>query len=1180
MASRVIKAVEILSGTLVIILFVFVVEKYTSFSMLESEARRTFKSIASYLTSDNVICSPDEIKIVLIDGEVCRLQVSESLFTTIFDSYLKHPKGREVLYPFLDDGDITIADRYLNDEIVIGRYDSIKISEITWEEDPYDEQYWRFSFYSLREIRHLLYAYRVTKDIRYRDKLISIIDSFLENGIDKESAWDDYHAVAFRTMVLVNTWWKLREYDALPIILSEKILIALKRHGEFLVDKNHYEETYNHGINQAAALLVLSAAFPDISNLGWLNLSIERLNESTANLIDQDGVLVENSPYYHLYVLEKYWSINQYLKENTELDNTEIDSAIQRMVAYAVHMLQPNLEVPLLGASLQRKVGNSGIIEEIGKKYPEFLYVITQGRKGSMPDSLNKHYRSTGQVIVRSGWGKKTKFNNSFQNQTQVIFDAGPYRTDHSDLDALSFNLYSNGRTLITDTGLYSYEDENPLKNYFHGTRGHNTVMVDGKNQRTGAPSQGTLKVDGKKVTFSAQHDLYANTIHQRSITLIDHDVVLIVDNLLSTTVHDYEQIFHLFPGASTKIDNHSIFVSAKDGSTDSQLKILQIISDDLDVSVTENEGEGCSYEYEKIVPCPMVAYKKRSQDATFVTVIGIGENSEYLTAKIVDKETYQISINEKTYRVHVEQSDSSFFNQQEISQVLVAKYNLDLLSVNGKWQLSGNESDQFNIVNVAGKVGITPKNKLSSSGVPPSFEVEIDGIGSYYSINQDIVLDIPFEQQDSFKIYEQEDYLPILGYHQIIPDDQEIRYPALEMHVSDFDKQIDYLTNTLGCRWFTFGDVMTNYVLKNKKIPSRACVMNFDDGRKNQFLNGYENFKKYGAVATFYIIVNRSIGKESTQYMGVSDLDELYRNGNEIGSHTVDASGLIGDGYDESGLVYQLEESKKILEEYGFDVTTFAYPRGEQNQKIVDIAKRFYSAGRDTSKDNLWRERRSLTASFDEDYTWHMHYHKPELESSEDLKDAIWYNNWWQFEEGYRIDGSSTTSIRPLSAYGPTESSYAVIDLSNKGGKISNKFIVSRDGNYILEVFGTVNTEDEVSYSERPTINVYVDGIKQPVKRSAGFSNDCKTYNKQYYCFYEVITQLNEGPHTLSVEAAQSKVKIDKFRIYRNHHLEDQYSLHLKLSSKEVPTQYPDHLVVSVRERSLVSRVKDYLMQ
>jgi hypothetical protein len=97
-----------------------------------------------------------------------------------------------------------------------------------------------------------------------------------------------------------------------------------------------------------------------------------------------------------------------------------------------------------------------------------------------------------------------------FLRQTHVIFDVGPYRTSHSHLDALAMQLYSAGRTLLPDSGLFTSEP-GPEFDYLHGTRAHNTLVVDEQAQREGSAVAG-LSTGGRPGGWAYQsgsHTLY-----------------------------------------------------------------------------------------------------------------------------------------------------------------------------------------------------------------------------------------------------------------------------------------------------------------------------------------------------------------------------------------------------------------------------------------------------------------------------------------------------------------------------------------------------------------------------------------------------------------------------------------------------------------------------------------------
>lgn len=600
-------------------------------------------------------CGTGELQVEVDGGTICKdVTVSESIPTKIYETYPIHPNGKEYIYQFINNGDVNIANDYLKDKYFVDRFNSIKIEPpIKWTEDPYNDKYWRFIFYSLRSTENLVYAWNETGNPVYKEKLIEILNSYLNNGINQVHSWDDNHGVAFRTMVLVNTWWKLREHNGLPENLSTKILIALKRHGDFLADRNHYEPQYNHGINQAAALLLLAKSFPDLEESAkWLQIAEERLNTSVISAVDSDGVLVENSPYYHFYALEKYWEIYKFTKKFDQSVGQNFEKKINKMIDYATYILQPDQEVPLLGASLKRKIRNSGIDKEISRSNQNFLYVLTRGKQGKKPDNLSVYYSVAGQTIMRSGWTGE----GGFTGQTQLIFDIGPFRTLHSHLDALSFSLYGDGLNLLPDSGLYTYDD-GLYKNYFRGTYAHNTVVVDGKDQKDGTAAAGNFQQGNGYSYQSAEHELYDGVKHERAITLIGKNLVLIVDNLYSQSAHTYEQLFHFFPGA--KLQTNDLVVEGVGNSENQSISIWQLASEGIAVNTYLNENNPirgvCSVEYGKLIPCYTISYTQKGTNVSYYTLLEIGKKNPDLKFSISkDLNSIDIRDGKKEYLISI----------------------------------------------------------------------------------------------------------------------------------------------------------------------------------------------------------------------------------------------------------------------------------------------------------------------------------------------------------------------------------------------------------------------------------------------------------------------------------------------------------------------------------------------
>jgi hypothetical protein len=157
-------------------------------------------------------CSIGTLKIDIGQEYLCRAKTPPSTYQKIYDTYPRDPNGNEVIYPYLDSWSKTTADDFLNNQYDIERYKQTNIvGNPTWTEDPYNDAYWRFNFYSLRIFKDLLDGYESNHNPKYEQKLLSVTTSFLSTGTNQVHGWDDYHAVAWRSMMLTDIWWKLRQ---------------------------------------------------------------------------------------------------------------------------------------------------------------------------------------------------------------------------------------------------------------------------------------------------------------------------------------------------------------------------------------------------------------------------------------------------------------------------------------------------------------------------------------------------------------------------------------------------------------------------------------------------------------------------------------------------------------------------------------------------------------------------------------------------------------------------------------------------------------------------------------------------------------------------------------------------------------------------------------------------------
>lgn len=542
------------------------------------------------------------------------------------------PPPREAMYLELEQGDLAVADGILSDVWPARGFPAAKLAwPLTWTEDPYDDAFFRFMFYSLRYTEHLWFGYRTTGHQRYLDKLYAILRSYIAHEPGRaydHHKFDNEHATAYRVMVLTNLYVKLEQAHMLPDDVGKGLRASLERSARFLMDPKRFESWANHGFTQAAALLVVGHNLPEHpESASWRRTGIERLEVMRTTNIDADGVNIEISPFYHMFVLGLVTQIGAWLSVHEPSIAPGWESTKRAMIRYLAYVTQPNGRLPTLGATGSTIVPNQDplIYGPLSAIDHEFAWVWSRGEGGTPPRQRAALFPTAGLFVLRAP--------KAAPEQTFVTFDSGVYRTDHSHLDALSTTIYSDGAALVPDAGLFTY---NPGKDYdyFHGTRAHNTVVVDGKDQPEGAARAGAYGIAGKAAWATGESNLYDGVRHRRTVVVIDQGLVLVTDDLTSRTAHDYAQTWHFFPGAGfamagldANIDN----VKAKP-----ILLVRQANPEGLSVDhsfgrIGPMQG-WVSLAFNKKEPAHAVEYVRRAQSTGFATLFVTGRRARSLT--------------------------------------------------------------------------------------------------------------------------------------------------------------------------------------------------------------------------------------------------------------------------------------------------------------------------------------------------------------------------------------------------------------------------------------------------------------------------------------------------------------------------------------------------------------------
>jgi peptidoglycan/xylan/chitin deacetylase (PgdA/CDA1 family) len=140
--------------------------------------------------------------------------------------------------------------------------------------------------------------------------------------------------------------------------------------------------------------------------------------------------------------------------------------------------------------------------------------------------------------------------------------------------------------------------------------------------------------------------------------------------------------------------------------------------------------------------------------------------------------------------------------------------------------------------------------------------------------------------------------------------------------------------------------------VLASGEPRARGVVLTFDDAWADNHANALGPLSQHGLPATLYV-PSRLL--ERSGYMTRSQLQEMDAGGVTIGAHTRDHPDLRACTPRE--LEWEVRGSKEDLEDLlGKPVTSFAYPTGLLNDRVVDAVAAAGFTSAITTRAGWWR--------------------------------------------------------------------------------------------------------------------------------------------------------------------------------------------------------------------------------
>lgn len=502
------------------------------------------------------------------------------------DEYLKNEKF------------ISYGERYFKTgNLKLHPFDDFKLSSWdNWEVDPFKNRSWQWKLNWFSFVPYFLAYYHSTKDDKVLDEIKISINSWLNQYIDKDTSsfefvWHD-HAMALRAEQMVFFYVYTLNYSKKWFeknnTFFEYMLGGIKKHALLLSKDEYFTKYTNHGLEQARVLLILGLFLDDIESEKYQKLAISRIKDELLFAFTNEGVHVENSPAYHIFVLKVFMGIiKDFPKELLGDLSEQFDSIATKALSFITHIIRPDGTLPPIGDTEQLKTSDAySLIYANTQEYKELFYALTQGKKGIKPKKLNQVYKNSGYAIFRDQWFDEKNYKQALQ----LIAKIGCLSQYHHQQDEGHISLYTFGEDWLIDSGMYNHNNTDSIRKYMRSRLAHNVPLIS----NTKYDSDFSHRVNNWEVIdFSEDENnpnvkiklkVLENVIHNRNINLHTQDKVINIDDIFEFEDNQSRDItlqWHIPVDKTITISEslNQVSIVSKTGNT----LILDIIGDTPD---------------------------------------------------------------------------------------------------------------------------------------------------------------------------------------------------------------------------------------------------------------------------------------------------------------------------------------------------------------------------------------------------------------------------------------------------------------------------------------------------------------------------------------------------------------------------------------------------------------------
>ncbi len=373
----------------------------------------------------------------------------------------------------------------------------------------------------------LAHAYRLTKDVKYRNELLAqLLDWVTVNPPYYGPAWRNGMNVSIRitniicALAMINLDLNDDKDRRVVEIVYELVLL----HTKMIAMTIEYHSEHNHMVAETCALTLTTALYSDNSSpddVSAYNLSLERtcwflISKEIERQVNDDGFDFENTTSYHAYVLEMFTyptmhalrvkgcknaeDFLKYLRAKGLISEVSIER-LRLMTRALCTLSQPDGNIPYIS---DNDAGRYVEWESRNKHNADMRSVACTVATLFNDSSIVPHSARDIDFVAATAFFDDAKpIKSTFEYVPQVfhhvgltiigkddfhvVFSSGGNpeiakvgHWGHSHNDQLSFVLTAKNKPFIVDSGTYTYTGDKPWRRKARSVFAHNTVVIDG----------------------------------------------------------------------------------------------------------------------------------------------------------------------------------------------------------------------------------------------------------------------------------------------------------------------------------------------------------------------------------------------------------------------------------------------------------------------------------------------------------------------------------------------------------------------------------------------------------------------------------------------------------------------------------------------------------------------------